>query len=87
MYTIVLLLSSLINILELLVVIRCILSWIPGFQNAFTELIYKITDPFLTPVRNLIMRLSGGSMLPVDFSPIVLYVILELVRRLLFAIL
>lgn len=83
MYTIVLLLCRLINILELLIAIRCVLSWIPGFQNGFTELIYKITDPVLAPVRGLIFRLTGGRMLPVDLSPIVLYFILELICRLL----
>ncbi len=86
MYTLILLLGRCINILELLLVIRCILSWIPGFYNTFVEIIYKITDPFLTPVRNLIDRLLGGRMMPVDFSPIVLWLILELLLDLLYSI-
>ena len=87
MYTFVYVLTRLIDVLELLILIRCILSWIPGLQNAFTELIYKITDPFMFPVQNLISRVLGGRGMMVDFSPVVLYFVLEFVRRLLYAIL
>ncbi|MBQ4160886.1 MAG: YggT family protein [Clostridia bacterium] len=77
---------SLINILELLVIIRCILSWIPGFQNAFVELIYKLTDPFLLPIQKALFRMTSGQMF-IDISPIILFFLLRLVTSLLYRIL
>ncbi len=79
-------LVSLVNILELLVVIRCFLSWIPGLQNGFTELIYKLTDPFLLPIQKLLFRWMHGRMFMVDFSPIILYFILRFITRLLYGL-
>ena len=82
---IVIILSRLLDAVKLLIIIRCIISWIPNFQNTFTEVIYKITDPVLYPVQNIMARLLKGQMM-IDFSPIIVFVIIEFVQRLLFQI-
>ncbi|MDD2573480.1 MAG: YggT family protein [Bacillota bacterium] len=58
------------NIIELLIFIRIILSWIsPGVGNPITRAIYGITEPILSPFRRLIEKSPfGGGM--IDFSPI-----------------
>ena len=78
-------LSRLLDAVKLLIIIRCIISWIPNFYNSFTEVIYKITDPVLRPVQNVMSRLMNGQMM-IDFSPIIVFVLIEFVQRLLFQI-
>ena len=71
-----------INIIEVLVVIRIILSWIMPNRNEFTDLVYSITEPMLAPFRFNIPL--GG--IHLDISPIVLFFVLSLLKRLVFYI-
>lgn len=71
-----------INIIEVLVVIRIILSWIMPNRNEFTDLVYSITEPMLAPFRFNIPL--GG--IHLDISPIVLFFVLGLLKRLVFYI-
>ncbi len=80
--------NYLLDIVTLLVFIRCILSWIPGFYNRFVEVVYKLTDPILSPAQNLISKLMGGRSIMVDLSPIVvLFAIRYLIKPIIFTIL
>ena len=69
-----------IKIIEVLVVIRIILSWIMPNRNEFTDLIYSITEPMLAPFR---FKVPLGGMY-LDISPIVLFFVLSLLKRLIF---
>ncbi len=70
-------LSYLLNAVILLIFLRCILSWIPGLQNRFVEVVYNLTEPILAPVRKLIHKLMGGRPMIIDLSPIVVFLIIE----------
>ncbi len=60
------------------VFIRIILSWIPNTSNAFTQIIYDITEPLLKPFRFFNPKNS-----PLDLSPIILLILIEILRNLL----
>lgn len=65
------------RIMELLVLARVILSWIPLPRgNALTEFIYDVTEPVLAPFRRL---LPMGQL---DFSPFLALIVLGLVESL-----
>lgn len=56
-------------ILDLFVWARVILSWIPHNQyNEITTTVFKITEPLLKPIRNLLPISS----LNIDISPFIL---------------
>lgn len=74
-------LSYLLDLVIWLVLIRCILSWIPNFYNKFVEIIYKLTDPVLLPVQKLINRLMGGRPIVIDLSPIVVFFLIQYVIK------
>lgn len=70
--------SWVVNVLDWLIIIRVILSWIaPYSRNGFTDLIYSITEPILRPLRT-ILPISN---LRVDLSPILAYFLLYLIQR------
>ncbi len=65
-----------------LVFIRIILSWAPNARNAFTQVIFDLTEPLLKPFRIINPKNS-----PLDFSPIILIILLEVARSILSRIL
>lgn len=80
--------SSVIRLINFLVLIRIILSWIPmGGQNAFSIIIYNLTEPLLYPIRKMVENspLGGGMML--DFSPMILVLILGFIQSVVASIL
>ena len=71
------------NLLQMLILIRVILSWITHDPyNQFILLLYQITEPILKPVREILPMQSMG----MDFSPIVVFFLLGFVKKLLLAV-
>jgi YggT family protein len=68
------------NLLQMLIMIRVILSWIPHDPyNQFIQLLYQVTEPILKPIRETLPIQSMG----MDFSPIVAFFLLGFVKKLL----
>jgi YggT family protein len=66
-----------------LILIRIILSWIRvNRYNPWYVLLCRVTDPFLDPFRRLIPPFSG-----IDFSPVVAFLVLSILRRVVLSIL
>ncbi|MCF6155490.1 MAG: YggT family protein [Candidatus Brocadia sp.] len=70
-------LGKLISLYEIALLIRIVLSWVPhNPYNQAIQFLYKITDPVLNPVRKLIPPLRG-----IDFSPVIVFIGLGIVKR------
>ena len=83
---IIFLLISLLRVYEMLIFMRIILSWVPmDHDNKVVELLIKVTDPALLPVRELYMRIMDrlNIQLPVDLSPILVFLIIGFLERVL----
>ncbi|NPA90040.1 MAG: YggT family protein [Chloroflexi bacterium] len=68
----------LFTILTWAIIIRVLLSWIPGvpWHHPLVRLLRSITDPLLEPARRLIPPIGM-----LDISPIVVIIVLELVHE------
>jgi YggT family protein len=72
-----------LEILTALVLVRILMSWFrPRYRTSgnswfyrLEEIVYRATEPMLAPIRNI---LPGGGM-GMDFSPMILLLILQLV--------
>ena len=81
-YSLAMVLKMLFGLLELAILLECIASWIPEIQgNKFISLIHNFTYPLLEPFRKLQNRFSPG--LPMDFSPIIALLVIDLLKRIL----
>lgn len=72
------------GLITTLILVRCLLSWFPiNRNNIIIRFIYNLTEPILGPIRNLLNNspLGGGFM--IDFSPIVAYIVIDIVYRVL----
>ncbi len=75
--------NLLFTILSYAILIRVLLSWVRvDPYNPLVQILYQITEPILAPFRRVIPPAGG-----LDFSPIVAYFALEVVRRLLLRLL
>ena len=69
------LVKGIFAILDLFVLARLIISWIPHDPyNDITRILYKITEPMLKPIRDIIPASSLG----IDISPFILLVLLNI---------
>lgn len=90
MYEIGRLLISLLNLLELLVFINIILSWVLMFGGArwryhpvvrfLDKVSGAVVEPLLAPIRNVLRPYTRD--LPIDFSPLVLLIGIQIVQSL-----
>ena len=72
-------LLNLIRIYEIIILISCILSWIPGINNRFTDFIFTITDFVLNPIRSAMDKITNGRVLPIDISPIIAFLLFRII--------
>ncbi|TCK98104.1 YggT family protein [Natranaerovirga hydrolytica] len=74
--------------LEIFLILYIILSWLPiKPNNPIVQMIRSLVEPLLTPVRKLIKTsVFGGRTSMLDFSPIVVFVILAFFQRFILSI-
>jgi len=86
MLSVVTLISMIIQIFIWLLIANAILSWLVAFnvvntRNQFVasagQFLYKITEPLLRPIRQIIPQFGG-----IDVSPIILILLLIFVQNL-----
>lgn len=74
-------LLRLLDVAEILILIRVIVSWLPLGRNRFIEIIYTITDPILIPIRSLLEKSMKGKSIMIDFSPIIAFLLIGFIKR------
>ncbi|MDO5784781.1 MAG: YggT family protein [Eubacteriales bacterium] len=71
----------LLNLLQWLLVFRALVSWFPQVQQSrIGELLYAVTEPMVAPCRSLLSRFSSLRTMPVDFSPLLAFMILLILQ-------
>lgn len=76
------LLLMVLQIFQFILLARVLMSWFPNIDpsNPLVRMIYEITEPVLAPVRTLLRDLMPQAGM-VDFSPIVVFLILMVLMR------
>ncbi|MFO7942534.1 MAG: YggT family protein [Bacillota bacterium] len=85
-------LDTIINILIWLVLLRAIMSWFrpdPTTGGGDTyyrvlSVLHQLTEPLLAPIRSLMP--GGGAGMGLDISPLILFLILQMLRQLIHGI-
>lgn len=74
---------AIIRVYEFLLIARAIASWLPvDMSNPIINFLYTVTEPLLAPVRNLLFRIPALQRFPIDFSMIVVFIVLEIIQML-----
>ena len=79
--------SVFIGALQLLMMFRAVISWLPIDEDSdISNFLYAMTEPVIYPVRMLLDRFEGLDELPIDLSFIISFMLLSLVQILLPAV-
>ncbi len=82
LYTLVQIVDSLINFYNILIIVYCLLTWIPMNPNGLLADIGAVLDGIVGPYLNFFRRIMppmGG----IDFSPVIAVLALTFIERLL----
>ena len=72
--------ANILNAVELMILIECLLSWfIRDGRNEIMNLLRTITNPILEPFRRIQERFFGN--MNIDLSPFLAILVLQLLRR------
>lgn len=86
MYTIKIALGILLRIIDSLILVRVLLSFFPTLQSSkISYFIYQMTEPIMAPCRAILDKLGLG-MGMMDFSPILAFLLINLLQNLVYAI-
>lgn len=69
--------NILVDLLITLIIIRSVLSWMVRDQSPLMDLLIRTTEPILAPFRRLLPHVGG-----MDFSPLVAWLFLNILRQL-----
>jgi YggT family protein len=72
------LISLVVNVLTVLVILHVLLSYFLSPYHPLREVVDRIIDPLLAPIRRYVAPVSG-----LDFSPVILVLLLQLIGSLL----
>ena len=78
------LVNNLFTILWVLILVRVVLSWMPGmsYSHPAVRVVHQLTSPILDPIRRMLPPVGG-----LDLSPLLAFMLLKLVQELLINIL
>ena len=72
-----------LSVVQLAMLARAVLSWFPMQQNRIVDLLYSVTEPFISPVRLLFYKMNWFQNLPIDLSFLVSYMLISAVLMML----
>lgn len=74
-------LLEVLRLYQVLLIVRVLLSWVePNPYNPVVRFILNITEPMLSPLRQLIPGVPLGSV-RLDLSPLIAFFLLDLARQ------
>lgn len=80
--------NILFTVMEYAILVRVFISWIPmPRDNQFMRILYQVTEPILGPVRSIMNRSSFVANSMIDFSPIVAFLLISVVRNIVLSLL
>jgi uncharacterized protein YggT (Ycf19 family) len=74
------LIHGLLNVYKLLVIAYCVISLMGISANKWTELLRSVVEPLLLPIRKLLAQYLPKAWQIIDWSPVVLIILVSLVQ-------
>ncbi len=73
--------NGLLTLITIAIIVRAFLSWVyPVGKDPWTKILLDVTEPLLAPIRSVMLRILP---LPIDLSPIVVILLIQLLQRML----
>ena len=77
--------AAVLRVYELLFIARAILSWFPMMElGGIMDFLYSVTEPILAPIRKVLQQIPFLQGMPIDFSVLVAFLLIDVIRRIIF---
>ncbi len=87
-YTLYRLVNAIFAIAEFIMLARVVISWLPiDRNNKYVDLLYRITEPVLAPIRRMLDRTPLGGSSTFDFSPLIVLLLIGVLQNIVMRIL
>ncbi len=74
---------SILSFLQLALFLRALSSWFPQVRGSkFGTMLYALTEPMVAPVRNQLQKIPALRQMPIDFSVLIVFLLLSFLQRL-----
>ena len=71
-------LSLILSVFDIMLLVRAICSWVPSFRSSMIfRLSYTVTEPILSPVRDMLFRFEWARRCPIDISFLIVLVLVN----------
>ena len=78
LYRLVDFISLLLSLYTWVIIAGALISWVnPDPYNPIVQILRRVTEPVLRPIRNVLARYQAG----LDFSPLVAILIIQFIQR------
>jgi YggT family protein len=73
-----------LQIYSFILLARVLMTWLPNldYSNPIVRFLYQVTEPVLKPIRNALPPMQG-----MDFSPIIVFVGIMILQRIIVSVL
>ena len=79
------LLNTVLGLYSYVLLFYCVMSWLPAVrQSPLGDLISRLTEPVLTPIRRVLSRYVRSGMF--DWSPVAAFVLIYVLRSIISAL-
>ena len=75
-----------LSVFEWVIVARCVLSLFASEESKVMEVCYAVTEPIVSPIRNLLQLIPAMEDFPIDLSFMATYFVLEIFRIILLSV-
>ncbi len=73
------LLNTVLYAFDLILLVRAVCSWVPSFrESAVYRFSYTVTEPILSPIRDLLYRFEWARRCPIDLSFLVVILLVNI---------
>ena len=73
------LLNSILYVFDLILLLRAVCSWFPSLrESAIYNFAYTVTEPVLSPIRDLLYKWEWARRCPIDLSFIVVILLVNM---------
>ena len=72
------LLNSILYVFDIFLLVRAVCSWVPSFRESMVyRVTFAVTEPILSPIRDMLMRFEWARRCPIDLSFIVVILLVN----------
>lgn len=73
-----------LDLIDLVIVVYCVFSWFMPRNTTIMQILTRIVDPILTPIRSMLWRIGALRSIGLDLAPFVAILLMSVLKRVIY---